>query len=233
MDWALASVIGVVALTLLVSWLGGGRKWAFRTMLSLLVLGVLAGAAIIGYVYWTEKSAEHQRARIHQCAIDKIARAKCEQFPTATSDKKSKTDEHGPWEKYQRKDDAPKEIGFEVCPPYMLTDNPTPEQESDAMTAAEKVCWAEVSPKQKSVHEQVAEYRREQGIKEATPRPQGDIFDQLVSECAAKVRKDYPGAYDDLDDATLTKKVLAKYPKYCEPNSGDPPGWKPVIEGIR
>jgi hypothetical protein len=66
-----------------------------------------------------------------------------------------------------------------------------------------------------------------------TAKPRGDIFDQLVGECAAKVRKDYPGAYDDLDDTTLTKKVLAKYPKYCEPNSGDPPGWKPVIEGIR
>jgi hypothetical protein len=239
MGWALASVVVAVTLTLLVSWLGGGRKWAFRTMLLLLVLGLLTGATVVGYVYWTEKSAEHQRAKIHQCAIDKIARAKCEQFPTATStssatssDKKSKTDEHGPWEKYQK--DAPKEIGFEVCPPYMLTDNPTPEQESDAMTAAEKVCWAEASPKQKSVTEQVTEYRQEHGIKEvANPKPRGDIFDQLVSECAAKVRKDYPGAYDDLDDQTLTKKVLAKYPRYCEPNSGDPPGWKPVIEGIR
>jgi hypothetical protein len=227
MDWALASVIGVVALILLVSWLGGGRKWAFRTMLSLLVLGFLTGAAVVGYAYWTEKSAEARRLKIHQCAIDKIAKAKCVHFPTVAPSA-------GPWEKYRRKDAAPKEHVYDVCPPYMLADNPTPEQENEAMTAAEKVCWAETSPKQKSVYEQVAKYRQEHGIKEVTnPKPQGDIFDQLVSECAAKVRKDYPGAYDDLDDATLTKKVLAKYPKYCEPNSGDPSGWKPVIEGIR
>ena len=35
-------------------------------------------------------------------------------------------------------------------------------------------------------------------------------------DCAAKVRTFYPRAYDDLDDATLAKKVLAKYPTYCE-----------------
>lgn len=232
MGWALALVIGVVALALLVSWLGGGRKWAFRTMLSLLVLSLLTGAVVGGYAYWTEKSAEGRRQKIHECAIDKIARARCEQFPsTATSAENSKNVEHGPWEKYRRKDDAPKEVVY-LCPPYMLADHPTPEQENNAMTAAEKACWAEISPQQKSVTEQVSEYRRAHGIKQQTTvKPQGDIF-ELVRECAAKVRKDYPGAYDDLDDATLTKKVLAKYPKYCDPNS-DPAGWKDVIEGIR
>lgn len=34
--------------------------------------------------------------------------------------------------------------------------------------------------------------------------------------CAAKVRKAYPGAYDDLDDAMFTRKVLAKYLHYCD-----------------
>ena len=34
-------------------------------------------------------------------------------------------------------------------------------------------------------------------------------------ECAARVRSAAPGAYDDLDDATLTEKALAKYPN-CE-----------------
>src|SRR6266567_4639658 len=29
-----------------------------------------------------------------------------------------------------------------------------------------------------------------------------------------KIRGKYPGAYDDLDDAALTKAVLAKYPQY-------------------
>jgi hypothetical protein len=153
MDWAVASVIGVVTLTLLVSWLGGGRKWAFRTMLSLLVLGVLAGATVVGYVYWTEKSAERQRAKIHQCAIDKIARAKCEQPASSTTSSEKSKSEHGPWEKYQK--DGPWKI-VEVCPAYMLTDNPTPAEENDALTAAEKECWAENSPQQKSVSEQVA-----------------------------------------------------------------------------
>lgn len=34
------------------------------------------------------------------------------------------------------------------------------------------------------------------------------------SEFAAKVRAKYPGSYDSLDDDTLTKKVLEKYPEY-------------------
>lgn len=44
-------------------------------------------------------------------------------------------------------------------------------------------------------------------------------------ECAARVRAAYPGAYDDLDDATLTEKTLAKYPNCRIPankcDSGD------------
>ncbi len=31
-----------------------------------------------------------------------------------------------------------------------------------------------------------------------------------------KIRAQYPGAYDDMDDATLTKSVLAKYPQYSD-----------------
>lgn len=34
------------------------------------------------------------------------------------------------------------------------------------------------------------------------------------SEFADKIRSKYPGAYDDMDDNTLTQKVLAKYPQY-------------------
>lgn len=34
-------------------------------------------------------------------------------------------------------------------------------------------------------------------------------------EFAAKVRTKYPGAYDSIDDDTLTQKVLAKYPEYA------------------
>lgn len=35
-----------------------------------------------------------------------------------------------------------------------------------------------------------------------------------VQEFAATVRAKHPGAYDDMDDATLTQKVLDKYPQY-------------------
>jgi len=220
----------IVALALLVSWLGGGRKWAFRTMLSLLILAFLTACGVFGYVYWTEKTAERRAQKLHECAVAKIATARCEQPPSS----KAKP-EHGPWEKYQNKADISKEVVWDICPPYELPDNPTPEQENAALTAAEQACKAEMGPAEKTLHEQVSEYRRQHGIKETTAavKPQGDIFDQLVRECAAKVRKKYPGAYDDLDDSALVKKVLAKYPKYCETNSGDPPGWEPIIEGIR
>lgn len=41
-----------------------------------------------------------------------------------------------------------------------------------------------------------------------------------------KIRAKYPGAYDDMDDATLTKKVLAKYPQYSD--LAAPPMQQPV-----
>src|ERR1035438_3555684 len=37
-------------------------------------------------------------------------------------------------------------------------------------------------------------------------------LNQLVDTIRAK----YPGAYDDMDDASLTKSVLAKYPQYSD-----------------
>lgn len=39
---------------------------------------------------------------------------------------------------------------------------------------------------------------------------------QPLNDLVAKVRSKYPGAYDDLDDAALTKAVLAKYPQYSD-----------------
>jgi hypothetical protein len=40
-------------------------------------------------------------------------------------------------------------------------------------------------------------------------------------ECAAKIRTAYPGAYDDLDDATLAEKAIAKYPNCKLPPTPD------------
>lgn len=47
-----------------------------------------------------------------------------------------------------------------------------------------------------------------------------------VQEFAATVRAKHPGAYEDMDDATLTQKVLAKYPQYQDmvDTSSDKPG---------
>jgi hypothetical protein len=51
-------------------------------------------------------------------------------------------------------------------------------------------------------------------------------------ECATRVRALYPHAYDDLDDDTLTRKVLAKHPDYCDSKlSLQSP--VPDIQGIR
>lgn len=37
-----------------------------------------------------------------------------------------------------------------------------------------------------------------------------------LNPLVTKIRAAHPGAYDDMDDATLTKKVLAKYPQYSD-----------------
>jgi len=39
-------------------------------------------------------------------------------------------------------------------------------------------------------------------------------FDGSLNPLAAKIRAAHPGDYDDMDDAALTKAVLAKYPQY-------------------
>ena len=219
----------LVALTVLeiVAWLGGGRKWAFRTLLSALVLLVVGAVGVFLYAYGTEKAAEHRAQKLHECAVAKVADPKCEEPP-----KDSK---------------LPK--GSLICPAYILSENPppTPEQEQSAISEAEQECRAEMDPKERSLHEQLNEYQRQHPpvVKPTAEKPdgkgpwtkyqqaKGDIFDQVVKDCAAKVRKKYPRAYNDLDDETLVKSVLAKYPHYCSAEEGDPPGWEPVVEGIR
>lgn len=57
-----------------------------------------------------------------------------------------------------------------------------------------------------------------------------------LNPLVAKVRAKYPGAYDDLDDAELTKRVLAKYPQYedlARPDSPMPgsPTTQPEMKG--
>ena len=162
-------------------------------------------------------------------AVAKIATARCQQPPSTQSSPADlkpyeKKADHGPWEKYREKD---VEIVWDVCPPYLLPDNATVVQEATALTAAEQACRAEISSSEKSLQEQVSEYRRQHGIKEpaksdvdydALAKKAGAIESTLgTAACAAKVRRRYPGVYDDLDDATLMKKVLAKYRSIANP----------------
>ena len=114
----------------------------------------------------------------------------------------------------------------------MLSDDASPQQEEEALALAEQECRAEMNPKEKSLHEQLAQYKHEHGIAtKANAEAKSDWFEQNapakqkkvlgIKDCAAKVRSFYPRVYDDLDDATLTKKVLAKYPDYCNTNVAD------------
>lgn len=41
-------------------------------------------------------------------------------------------------------------------------------------------------------------------------------------ELSTKIRSKYPGAYDDMDDATLAKSIVGKYPQYADTTFDDP-----------
>jgi hypothetical protein len=211
----LASVLIFLAVVTIVAWLGGGRKWAFRALLSLLILFVVGVVGVIGYYIWDEHSTNVRIKRLHACSVAKVAAPKC--VPAQGGGK------------------IPK--GALVCPMYLLSENPTPQQEEDALTTAQKECEEEEG-KVTSLHDEISRYREQHGVKPdmQLDDPYASIAKPIktklsVTVCADKIKKKYPGAYTDFDDATLVRKVLAKYPTYCDvPN--DPPGWEPVIEGI-
>jgi hypothetical protein len=118
----------------------------------LLLVGLLAGGGILLYRYRVDKSAEHQAQNIHDCAVAKVATAKCTpSVPSGYTPKQGEID---------------LSAGFVVCDSYVLHDNPTAQEEDTAITAAEKECTAEIAPKQKSAHEQIEEYKRQHGIKQ-------------------------------------------------------------------
>lgn len=234
METVIVYALLILALMGFVGWLGGGRKWAFRTLLSALILAAIASTGTLLYMYGTDELAERRAKKIHECGLAKVADPKCYEAP--------------------KNSDFPK--GALICPLYTISDNASPEQEQEALAAAEQECRGEVDPKEKPLHERIAQYKREHGIVEkATAKDnetgpwtkyqkKGDIFDQVAAEdavgkkrlsaraCASKVRTAYPGAYNDLDDATLTKKVLAKYPTYCDLTSSSP-DFIPDVKNIR
>ena len=208
-------VVVILAALGFVAWLGGGKKWAFHTLLSALILLVLGVGSVLLYVFWTNKSAEHRTQKIHECAVAKVANPKCEEVPRSGA------------KIFQ---------GQFMCPLYAISDNASTQQEDAAMVLAEQECRHEAGLEEKSLHEQISQYKREHGIKDqdenSTNKQRGPWDRYKEQACAAKVRKDYPGEYDDIDDATLTRKVLAKYPTYCDTKSATP-GFTPIIEGIK
>jgi len=243
MDRVLEASVVILAVAGFVGWLGGGRKWAFRAMTAAAVLLALGAVGVLLYGYHTDKVAEHRLRKIHSCAITKVATAKCKAGTPQGADLKKgtvvTTKGDTPWTDYV---EHPNEVIWDVCPPYWLPNNPTSEQENAAIAAAEEECTGEIDPQQKSLHDQIVQYRQDHGIKEdAIPptdydslaRKYGGSNEKMsAKECAAKVRTFYPGAYDDLDDATLAKKVLVKYPTYCD-KTKTPPAFIPDIKDIR
>lgn len=55
----------------------------------------------------------------------------------------------------------------------------------------------------------------------------------MASQLTDLIRKKYPGQYDDMDDATLEKAILAKYPEYKDlttPLKTEPVVQKPIVQ---
>jgi hypothetical protein len=241
MDRILVVVLLIWAALGFIGWLGGGRKWAFRTMLGSALLAALGIGGVFLYSYATDRGVEHRTQRVNDCAIAKVATAKCTAgTPTQYSDLPKGavviSRSGKPWADVK---EHPNDVVWDVCPPYWLPEASTPEQESAAIAAAEEACAAEIDPKHKSLHEQLGQYRKDHGIVQQSDNT--GVPDDLEKyrvrrlnpkDCATKVRTFYPGSYDDLDDNTLTKKVLAKYPTYCDVTKS-PPDFIPDVKNIR
>lgn len=207
-----------------VAWLGGGRKWTFRVLLSALMLSVLGFVVVLLYGVWTESSAERQTKRIHACAVAKVANPKCEEDKKITGLLKG---------------------GVFTCPAYKIdVDKATSEQLNTAMYWAGQECRQEMGLTEKSLYGQINQYKTEHGSTDpfaatpdpaptkldpnkpdtgtVPPLPPGYILDPPtptllgIQDCAARVRKYYPGAYDNIDDFTLVRKVVKKYPTVCD-----------------
>jgi len=190
----------VLAVLGFVAWLGGGRKWAFRTLLATLILAVIGVIGTILYLYGSDRAVARRAKQIHECAIAKVVNARCVDVPgDAISGRVPDTIE---------------------CPTYFIGDGATRQQEEEAVESATKECTAEVDPSQQSLHEEIVRFKREHGVK-------GDYNDSAKGwtvlkirlndkACADKIRKTYPRAYDDVSDSVLAQRTLAKYPNYCD-----------------
>ncbi len=120
---ALASALLFLAVVAIVAWLGGGKKWPFRALPSVLILFAVGVVCVVLYYIWDEHAARVRNRRLHECAVAKVAAPKC--FPA------------------QGGGGIPK--GALVCPIYLLPENPTPQQEEDAIATAQRECEEEES----------------------------------------------------------------------------------------
>ena len=106
---------------------------------ALLFIAVLASSATFVYHSWENWAIERRTQKIHDCAIAKVALAKCT---------------------------PPDHTGFQVCDRYALPNDSTAQQESVSIKDAEEECAATMKPKQKSTHEQIEDYKRQHGLSE-------------------------------------------------------------------
>jgi len=149
----LTRIMAATALSVAAFLLAG--RW--KTLLSAAILVAVVFAGILLHGYWTERAseraAERRAQKIHDCAVAKVATAKCTSSapPPGYVRKKGEIDLSG---------------GFVVCDSYTLSDHSTAQEEDKAITAAEKECTAEIETKQKSAHEEIEEYKRQHGIKD-------------------------------------------------------------------
>jgi hypothetical protein len=67
-----------------IGWLGGGRRWAFRASLSVVVVGAVGVGAFLVYGQivhsLNEKNEVSRRRRIHECAIAKVGQERQEEL---------------------------------------------------------------------------------------------------------------------------------------------------------
>jgi hypothetical protein len=149
----LTRIMAVTALSAAAFVLAG--KW--KVLLAAAIVAVLTFAGILLHAHWTERAseraAERRAQKIHDCAVAKVATAKC--TPSAP-----------PPGYVRKKGEIDLSAGFEVCDSYALSDNSTAQEADKAIAAAEKECTAEIETKQKSAHEEIEEYKRQHGIKD-------------------------------------------------------------------
>src|SRR5208282_3023200 len=99
------------------------RKWK-----TLLFVAALAGAGLLLSGYWGDWAAKRRIQKIHDCAVAKVATAKCTPPPARTAPPPGfSEDVHAnPGNAPERKDSF--EV-LEVCSRYALSGNPTAQEE--------------------------------------------------------------------------------------------------------